>query len=81
MLRPARWPGEAGDGAGGGDFAEPAACSGLPAGAIRPLQLPTCCRRGFGAYFADDAAPPIEFALSPRQTAKRGGDGGGNVRR
>merc|ERR1711884_41067 len=49
--------------------------------AQRPLQLPTCLRRLFGAALADEVGPAVEPRLSPDQVAKRGGSCGPNVRR
>ena len=46
----------------------------------RPLQLPTCFRRLFGASIAEIVGPPIEAQLSVGQTAKRGGDCSTNIR-
>ena len=46
----------------------------------RPLQLPTCFRRLFGASVGEIVGPPIEAQLAAGQTAKRGGDCGRNIR-
>ena len=48
--------------------------------AQRPLQLPTCLRRLFGAALAEAAGPTVEAGLSRAQAAKRGGSCGPNVR-
>eukprot|EP00959_Pyramimonas_sp_CCMP1952_P147342 3083399-Pyramimonas_sp.AAC.1 len=40
---------------------------------MRPLQLPTCIRRRFGASLADLLGPAVRPLLSPNQAAKRGG--------
>ena len=47
---------------------------------LRPLQLPTCLRRLFGAIVTSLVGPCLEPHLSPEQTALRGGDMGQNVR-
>ena len=49
--------------------------------AQRPLQLPTCLRRLFGAALAEVAGPVLEPQLSAFQAAKRGGSCGPNIRR
>ena len=48
--------------------------------AQRPLQLPTCLRRLFGAALAEVSGPVLEPQLSPLQSAKRGGSCGPNIR-
>eukprot|EP00959_Pyramimonas_sp_CCMP1952_P018957 400626-Pyramimonas_sp.AAC.1 len=46
---------------------------------MRPLQLPTCIRRLFGASLADLLGPVVEPLLSPNHAAKRGGQCGPNI--
>merc|ERR1711884_915942 len=48
--------------------------------AQRPLQLPSCLRRLFGAALAEAAGPVLERGLSRHQVAKRGGSCGPNIR-
>ena len=58
----------------------PKALASLRAAGLRPLQLPPCMRRLFGAAIGAIAGPRIEPQLSPHQTAIRGGDCGANIR-
>ena len=51
------------------------------AGDCRPLQLPTCLRRLFGASVAAVLGPAIEPGFSAGQTAIRGGHCGINISR
>ena len=51
----------------------PKALASLRAAGLRPLQLPPCMRRLFGAIIGAIAGPLIEPQLSHRQTATRGG--------
>eukprot|EP00959_Pyramimonas_sp_CCMP1952_P110580 2313272-Pyramimonas_sp.AAC.1 len=46
---------------------------------MRPLQLPTCIRRLYGASLADLIGPVVEPLLSPNRAAKRGGQCGPNI--
>ena len=46
---------------------------------MRPLQLPTCFRRLYGAYLAGVLGPVVEELLSRHQAATAGGCCGGNV--
>ena len=46
---------------------------------LRPLQLPTCLRRHFGAYLADVLGPHIEARLCCDQAAHKGGHCGPNI--
>ena len=46
---------------------------------LRPLQLPTCFRRLFGAIIADLVGGPVEEHLSPDQAAIAGGQCGPNI--
>ena len=46
---------------------------------LRPLQLPTCFRRLYGAVVADIVGPVMEPQLSPDQAAVRGGQCGPNI--
>ena len=48
--------------------------------AQRPLQLPTCLRRLFGAALAEVSGPVLEPQLSAFQAAKKGGSCGPNIR-
>ena len=48
---------------------------------MRPLQLPTCMHRLFGASLADRLGPVVEPRLSPDQAAKKGGQCGPNITR
>eukprot|EP00974_Lingulodinium_polyedra_P125818 11195957-Lingulodinium_polyedra.AAC.1 len=45
----------------------------LPAGGVRPLQIPIINRRHLGSYWAECAAPAVEPDLSQHQAAIRGG--------
>ena len=47
---------------------------------MRPLQLPSCIRRLFGATIAEAVGPTFEAGLSAGQAAIRGGTCGPNVR-
>ena len=46
---------------------------------LRPLQLPSCFRRLFGASLADLVGPIVEPQLSQDQAAKKGGTCGPNI--
>ena len=59
----------------------PKAEGDISVAAQRPLQLPTCLRRLFGAALAEATGPAVEPLLSPMQAAKKGGSCGPNVRR
>ena len=48
---------------------------------MRPLQLPTCLRRLFGAAFASVVEPVVEPHMCDDQAAKAGGSCGPNIRR
>ena len=48
---------------------------------MRPLQLPTCFRRLFGAALAEAVGPRVEPHLSVDQAARAGGTCGPNIRR
>ena len=50
------------------------------AAGMRPLQLPPCFRRLFGAYLAGAMGPDVESALSEHQAATAGGQCGPNIR-
>ena len=48
---------------------------------MRPLQLPTCFRKLFGAALAEMVGPAIEPHMSTDQAARAGGSCGPNIRR
>ena len=48
---------------------------------MRPLQLPTCLRRLFGAALANVVGPAVEPHMCDDQAAKAGGSCGPNIRR
>ena len=48
---------------------------------MRPLQLPTCIRRLFGAALASVVGPVVEPLMCDDQAAKAGGSCGPNIRR
>ena len=48
--------------------------------ARRPLQLPTCMRRLYGAMVMSLVRPHMEQMISEEQAAKKGGDCGQNIR-
>ena len=48
---------------------------------MRPLQLPTCLRRLFGAALASVVGPAVEPHMRDDQAAKAGGSCGPNIRR
>ena len=48
---------------------------------MRPLQLPTCLRRLFGAVLADIVGPCVEPLLCTDQAARRGGACGPNIKK
>ena len=56
----------------------PKAEGSLLVSAQRPLQLPSCLRRLFGAALAAVAGPVVEPLMPPHQAAKRGGSCGPN---
>ena len=47
---------------------------------FRPLHLPSCFRRLFGASLADHIGPMVEPQLAPDQAAKKGGQCGPNIK-
>merc|ERR1712012_1474294 len=47
---------------------------------MRPLQLPPCFRRLFGAYLASFMGPSVEPSLSTDQAATAGGQCGPHIR-